>query len=170
MRKGRGMSGRRILSTITPIACIRNCNMIRITTSAAITSASRRKQNAAATSPSANRETCRNCSTSVLNFVYKLTNVEVTPVVVSPDQHRPAKSIEEVSREGEGPGRKAECLGRVEVCEPRENDPGNRAHHPNPEQFRQPTNRGDAPVKQQHRNNANQNGDESPASHHPTHL
>ena len=38
-------------NTTTPIACTRNCSMIRITTKAAITSASRRKQKTAATTP-----------------------------------------------------------------------------------------------------------------------
>ena len=55
-RNHRGISGRVLRSTITPTCCDKNCTTIRSTTSAAITSPSRKKQNTIAPDPSANSE------------------------------------------------------------------------------------------------------------------
>src|SRR2546422_1211247 len=57
IRNGRGKSGRLTRKTITPTICARNCTRILITTSAAITSASRKKQKTVAIPPITSSET-----------------------------------------------------------------------------------------------------------------
>src|SRR5271165_2916143 len=110
------------------------------------------------------------CSASDLLFHRQVADIVVAPVIISSHQEGSAQPVKEPARQRECAWWEIKRTSRIEVRQPGENNPSDGSHDPQPQYFREAANHGDLAIEKQHREEADNDRERSPRSHHPAHL